>query len=103
MRFLLEKTVDNEDIFKTMLDNLKIVSKLITKHRVTDVFLESCPNIIHDKQELKAALTGLYNKILTFLARAIEYVEKTRKQSRKKTNKDILILPWINMRNIDMS
>ncbi|KAL8831331.1 MAG: hypothetical protein Q9191_000918 [Dirinaria sp. TL-2023a] len=71
VRYILETTVNDDELFKAVSDSLETIAKIITRHRMAEELLirSSCSD--HETQLLESALAGLYIEILRFLAMAV--------------------------------
>ena len=82
VRFILQTTVDDEELFKLVSDSLETVAKIITRHRIAEELLIRSSCLGHEKHLFESALAGLYIEILTFLAKTVAYF-KTHKSSKR--------------------
>ncbi|KAK1984738.1 ankyrin repeat-containing domain protein [Colletotrichum cereale] len=73
VRFLLQTAVNGFGIFGAVLENLEVVSRLISRHAISeDLYLRHATST---GGELRKALTRLYAGILAHLATTIRYLE----------------------------
>lgn len=76
VRFLLQATVNDIEQYATMLMDIEVISRLITRYKEFEVVY--LPRNAPVPQPLDDALTSLYTEVLIYLARTIDILsEKT--------------------------
>ncbi|EXF84740.1 hypothetical protein CFIO01_13630, partial [Colletotrichum fioriniae PJ7] len=72
VRFVLQAAVNDVELFNSLAENLEVLSRLISRHAISETVYGWFASAA--SRGLRDSLTRLYAKILTYLAKTIQYL-----------------------------